>query len=799
MADVNLVLQVGSDSAAAAYAQQANASAQASAASAASASDSATAASGSATQAANSASAAATSATQAGGSATAAGESASAAAQSATAAGTAKTNAQNSASAAATSASNAALSATQASGSATSAASSASAASGSATTASTKAGEAAASASAASTSASNASASATSANNAKTAAETAKTGAETARDQAQAYAGSIASVYSNTATYAVDDYCFHEGQLQRCIVPITTPEAWTAAHWVAVELGDDVSDLKTALNQKVDYISKNEGLIPVETKIDFSVDGKVIDASGNLSNDVNYATTDYIDLTNVTGIYRTGTTTKFMMWRYAFFDESKNLLSVDGETTDYEIVPYNGKQVTWLTLNPNAKYVRICWNKSRPYEYYVVRNVTQVTSYTVLPLIINGENIYTDAIKGKEAKSVVDEVTELTSVNILNPDDFTLKGYYLDFTDGETHITFANGVITGNKIVTGQDVIYIRQTYSTLSINAFIIYCYNDDTYLGYKALSFADMGSSYRLELITGTTEIMVYSNAGANITGDMICLTLRYVEDFVAYDPYYAIKASAMPNKNYYPLYGKVIANFGDSVFGNKRPPTDISTSLASITGATVYNLGFGGCRMSQHSGGWDAFSMYRLAYAIANNDYSVQNAVDVDNVTDMPQYFKETRILLESIDYSKVDILTIAYGTNDFTAGVSLDNPNDEDDCTTFCGALRYSLEQILTAYPQLHIFVCTPTYRFWIDGNNDFLYDSDTHEISGNLLTDFVEAVQTVSKAYHVKSIDNYYDLGIDKYNRSHWFPVNDGTHHNRDGGMLIAQHMANEMF
>ena len=271
MADVNLVLQVGSDSAAAAYAQQANASAQASAASAASASDSATAASGSATQAANSASAAATSATQAGGSATAAGESASAAAQSATAAGTAKTNAQNSASAAATSASNAALSATQASGSATSAASSASAASGSATTASTKAGEAAASASAASTSASNASASATSANNAKTAAETAKTGAETARDQAQAYAGSIASVYSNTATYAVDDYCFHEGQLQRCIVPITTPEAWTAAHWVAVELGDDVSDLKTALN---DYVTQTD----LATTLDDYVTEDALDA-----------------------------------------------------------------------------------------------------------------------------------------------------------------------------------------------------------------------------------------------------------------------------------------------------------------------------------------------------------------------------------------------------------------------------------------------------------------------------------------------------------------------------------------
>lgn len=58
----------------------------------------------------------------------------------------------------------------------------------------------------------------------------------------------LAAEYDATAIYAVGDYCIHEGQLQRCIVPITTAEAWTASHWTAVALGDDVSDLKNALN-----------------------------------------------------------------------------------------------------------------------------------------------------------------------------------------------------------------------------------------------------------------------------------------------------------------------------------------------------------------------------------------------------------------------------------------------------------------------------------------------------------------------------------------------------------------------
>lgn len=56
-----------------------------------------------------------------------------------------------------------------------------------------------------------------------------------------------ASAYSSSATYAVGDYCFHNGSLYRCITPITTAETWTAAHWTAAVLGDDVGDLKSNL------------------------------------------------------------------------------------------------------------------------------------------------------------------------------------------------------------------------------------------------------------------------------------------------------------------------------------------------------------------------------------------------------------------------------------------------------------------------------------------------------------------------------------------------------------------------
>lgn len=61
-------------------------------------------------------------------------------------------------------------------------------------------------------------------------------------------ANNLAPEYDPASTYEIGDYRSHDGQNYRCIVPITTAEAWTASHWIAVALGDDVSDLKSAFN-----------------------------------------------------------------------------------------------------------------------------------------------------------------------------------------------------------------------------------------------------------------------------------------------------------------------------------------------------------------------------------------------------------------------------------------------------------------------------------------------------------------------------------------------------------------------
>lgn len=64
----------------------------------------------------------------------------------------------------------------------------------------------------------------------------------------------IASDYDSTKKYAVGEYCIYNNQLYRCTTAITTAEAWTAAHWTAAAIGNDVAGLKSDLDSSFNDI-----------------------------------------------------------------------------------------------------------------------------------------------------------------------------------------------------------------------------------------------------------------------------------------------------------------------------------------------------------------------------------------------------------------------------------------------------------------------------------------------------------------------------------------------------------------
>lgn len=116
-----------------------------------------------------------------------------------------------------------------------------------------------------------------------------------------------ASAYSSSATYAVGDYVFYGGTLYRCTTAITTAETWTAAHWTVAVLGDDVSDLKSAIIQPV--------MFSAWTKATFNADG-LINAAGNGA--VSNAQKLY-----ESSLIHVGTGCRFII---AFYDGSQNYI-----------------------------------------------------------------------------------------------------------------------------------------------------------------------------------------------------------------------------------------------------------------------------------------------------------------------------------------------------------------------------------------------------------------------------------------------------------------------------------------
>ena len=394
-----------------------------------------------------------------------------------------------------------------------------------------------------------------------------------------------------------------------------------------------------------------------------------------------------------------------------------------------------------------------------------------------------------------------------SNVNVLSPNNFTLQGY-INATDGETFVSNTNYMCTNDFIDVpfGTSEIYAKFPQVENNDRICCLLMYDEEGNFSFSS-SGRFNGYDFKKFIINETNNVAkikfwVNKTTVSGGTNDVCIAFGTNPNSFVSYIPKYDVDNSSLLTPDVYlPFANKTIVCFGDSIFGNKRSPFGITDELKKITGAKVYNMGFGGTDMSARSSqDWDAFSMYRLAYAIAHNDFTLQDAVNIGSVTGMQAYFATSLALLKTIDFDNVDIITIAYGTNDFTGNIVIDNPNDDDDTTTFCGALRYTLQQILTAFPHIKIFVCGQTYRFWMDSSNEFLYDSDTHENGNdNKLTDFVEATKLVSNEYHVPFIDNYFSLGINKYNRSYYFPVNDGTHHNYLGAKLIAEHIKASIF
>ena len=239
----------------------------------------------------------------------------------------------------------------------------------------------------------------------------------------------------------------------------------------------------------------------------------------------------------------------------------------------------------------------------------------------------------------------------------------------------------------------------------------------------------------------------------------------------------------------------YNKKIVMMGDSIFAIAGYQV-FDENLAEELGCTVYNCAFGGTRFSDR-GGTDTYQYFdfpKLVDAIISKNFTEQE----NNLTGKPTYYPTNLETLKAVDLSKIDVLVLNFGTNDFAGNVPLSNDTNATDTASLKGAMRYCIDKLLTAYPNLKIAINCPYYRFWVDttNNNAFINDCLTKEnTNGVKLGGFVEAEKEIANEFLLNCYDNLNNFGWNKYNRSVYFPVNDGVHFNATGVKYAAKALA----
>ena len=223
-----------------------------------------------------------------------------------------------------------------------------------------------------------------------------------------------------------------------------------------------------------------------------------------------------------------------------------------------------------------------------------------------------------------------------------------------------------------------------------------------------------------------------------------------------------------------------GKKVLCMGDSITAFCGYPE----TMSDLTGATVYNAGAGGTRIN----GGD-LSFYQLVTAITSANWSVTDPL----ATSSSANTKENYATLKTVNFTTLDYLVVAYGTNDFVLKDPIGTDTDlAPTQATFKGGYNKSLELLKAAYPNLKILLVTPMFRTTKVGN--VIKTSDEYDWgTGHYLIEFVDAVIQVGAKNSVPVLDNYRNSGINEDTIASM--TNDGTHPNYLGAEYIAKKVA----
>ena len=563
----------------------------------------------------------------------------------------------------------------------------------------------------------------------------------------------VAQTYSNTALYAVGSYAWYNGNLYRCVSAITTAEAWTAAHWAAAVLGDDVADLKSAINiiGSVSY-TEYDGYIGGSG----SIENPSASSQEKYTNKLSVSEGDVLEITldypSTVGIWVA----------YATYDGSGAFIGryVIGNTNNTH---FSGA----VTIPSGVAFIvftyRTWGNATRRITFLTDTYELGKSAIELKKITEPSNNLFGGAYSGFGNMALSDG--KLTNTVA---DTYPCFYFTVQFRNNSTNVNVSNTIPVN---FTGR----VRLTVTTSGSGNNITILHNglSKNFVAIIPFNFVS-GKTYTLSL---NVEDYHVQEIGGLVLSDV------QIEEGNANTPYIpAVSgidyvAREIVNSNITER-GLNVLLMGDSIFGNDG---EIALFLDEMFNSCT-NGAFGGTRVTVRSDSSDGFRYFdgiNIITALCTQTWTNQDTAAASLSSTYP-WITARLTGLKNVDMSKIDLLIMDWGTNDYTAGATI------EDITT---AYNTVIDLLQTTYPKLRILITTPIWRYWGTEADNENGDNKVYNVS--TLKEIALAIEDFMKNKRISVLNAYQNLPLSYKTALTYFDANDKTHLNTFGNKVYA--------
>ena len=588
---------------------------------------------------------------------------------------------------------------------------------------------------------------------------------------AAANLGNIVATPYASLTYPVPlgKYTVYNNNLYRCISPIASSESFTAAHWSsAINLGDEVSDLKSAIGENIGVGIYPHSAIPVSIDGD---DNLTTSVSGNV---VTFTSTGSgfrwgkIKESKIGIIRNTGFSYLILSECFTNGNRYGLGLCLDATGSNY------GKLFAFKygTLDFNAGITVLSSTGKNAYNRYDLEYIDK----GVYDFYVNGSKTTIDLSETSILVGTVPVTFSIATVGILvAPNASTSINVIKDINDSiPNEITLiqrgASGTISANKIHFEAIEESSSVEFYWCGINKKEFSLYNIDS--DYIVLSEITVeGNLYCISLCVAVGphfgKLVAFKNGTVSfgildtnvLSGISWFAENLYHFEYVGngvYNVYVQNQKKTIDLKNY---------NISIDV-----PIRFSSPLIGSIVATTTAGNNF------LLDKGWKYSEWFAFGDSITHMGYYVPSACDITGLKCTRyghsgySYWQLKDVYTELLSGDEPQIITLFAGTNDFGQSETVEHTSE---------GLTAIIEGIYSAFPKVQIIIVTPLQRnFDISLNPDDQAGLGPNNI-GKYLIDYVTTIKEIAEKYSIPCLDLYSCGGINELNASQ--KTSDGLH------------------